>query len=292
MKQALLITAYKDFDQLENLCARFNGKFNLYIHIDKKTIFTKSCRERLSVLANVRYIGQDYVINWGGVNHLKSYLKLLELALKDEENGFFHLITGQDYPIQTFAQFENIAEDAVVNNKNYLNVFNLPSAYWEHGGIDRVERYNFYDLIDAKKYHKWIKRIHKIQLILGVKRSLKDLPEKLFGGSTYWSLNRACVRYVMDYTRDNVNFLHRFKYTFCAEEIYFQTIIMNSKFASTVINDNLRYIDWKSGRGGYPAFLDESDYDLLVNSGKLFARKIDKRSGKLVDKLKNRIDSV
>jgi hypothetical protein len=63
------------------------------------------------------------------------------------------------------------------------------------------------------------------------------------------------------------------KFTFCSEEIYFQTILLNSKYINNIINDNLRYIDWDSGRGGYPAFLDKTDYEKIKHSNKIFARK-------------------
>ena len=37
MKQAILITAYKDFEQLVLLIDQFDNDFNFYIHIDKKS---------------------------------------------------------------------------------------------------------------------------------------------------------------------------------------------------------------------------------------------------------------
>ena len=66
----------------------------------------------------------------------------------------------------------------------------------------------------------------------------------------------------------------------------FSNCILNSTFAQHVKNYNYRYIDWKARHGNNPAILDESDYEILVNSDALFARKIDpKISAKLLDKL-------
>ena len=50
---------------------------------------------------------------------------------------------------------------------------------------------------------------------------------------------------------------------------------MNSKYASSVINDSLRYIDWTRKNGNMPANLDLSDLKNLINTNKLFARKFD-----------------
>jgi hypothetical protein len=57
------------------------------------------------------------------------------------------------------------------------------------------------------------------------------------------------------------------------DELFFQTIVLHSPFADTVVNDNLRYIDWS--RRPAPAILHAQDFPSLIGSGKLFARKFD-----------------
>ncbi len=66
-----------------------------------------------------------------------------------------------------------------------------------------------------------------------------------------------------------------FKYTLCAEEFYFQTILVNSMFKNDIKNDTLRYIDWKFRNGSNPAFLDKTDFDKIKKSNVFFARKFD-----------------
>ncbi|NGY93813.1 beta-1,6-N-acetylglucosaminyltransferase [Bacillus megaterium] len=36
-----------------------------------------------------------------------------------------------------------------------------------------------------------------------------------------------------------------FKYVLIPDEIFFQTILLNSKFKDEIINDNLTYINWE-----------------------------------------------
>jgi hypothetical protein len=79
----------------------------------------------------------------------------------------------------------------------------------------------------------------------------------------------------MNYTERNPSLLKRLRFTFCADEIYFQTILMNSPLKNKVINNNLRFIDWTKRNGSFPANLDESDFQMLVESDKIFARKFD-----------------
>lgn len=270
MKQAILITAYKEESSLIDIVDFFGSDYNFYIHFDRKV------RIDLSVLQERKnvFVSKKYRVNWGGVNHLKAILLLVDIALKNPENAFFHLITAEDFPVKSINYFE-----ALDSTKNYLDFFELPTPFWESGGMDRIDYYNFFDLLNAKKtiHAKVLGKLLSYQRKLGLKRKYPNefLQLKLYGGSTYWSLNRAALDYVLQFDC-NKKIIKRFRHTFCAEEIYFQTILLNSPHAGSIENDDLRYIDWESGRRGYPAFLDETDFESLIASNKLFARKIDK----------------
>ena len=282
MKQAIIITAYKNFEQLIDLIKTFDEDFNVYVHIDKKSKLNKDIIKEISEISNVRYLTRRYKVNWGGVNHLKVILLLSEKALLNSDNKLFHLITGEDFPIKTKDYFESLILESTIQTHNYLEFFKIPAPFWKNGGMDRLEYYNFYDLFNAKSSpgNKCILFVRKIQNKFNLKRNM-NISKQLYGGSTYWTLNKDVLKYVIDFTNQNPLFFKRFRFTFCPEEIYFQTIIMNSEYANNIINDNLRFIDWKTGREGYPAFLDESDYELLLKSNKLFARKIDSNRNKL-----------
>jgi len=80
---------------------------------------------------------------------------------------------------------------------------------------------------------------------------------------------------VMNYTERDLSLLKRLRFTFCADEIYFQTILMNSPLKDKIVNNNLRFIDWTRRNGNFPANLDESDFHSLKNSDKIFARKFE-----------------
>ncbi|WP_298328189.1 beta-1,6-N-acetylglucosaminyltransferase [uncultured Dokdonia sp.] len=281
MKQAILITAYKDFSQLRRLVQEFDDNFNIYIHIDKKSSFNETLKDDFLQMSNVRYVSQDFKVNWGGVNHLKAYLKLSEVALTLKENGFFHLITGQDFPIQSNKDFRKY----LVNGQNHLSAFTMPNKVWKYGGMDRIELFNFYDLFNAKKTSKWIYLTQRLQLRFKFKRPVKKSMGQLYGGNTYWSLTREAVQYVVTHTQENPKFLKRFNFTFCAEEMYFQTVLMNSSLKQSINHDDLRYMDWTTGRGGNPAFLDETDFESIINSRKLFARKLSQDRNALFEML-------
>lgn len=290
MKQAILITAYKNYHHLEEIIQCFDDHFELYIHLDQKSKISEEELTNLRKHNTVKLLNQKYKVNWGGFNHLKSILYLIEQALKNPENQYFHLITGHDFPIKNSAYFVEFFNEN--QRKEFINFFNFPDAKsgWPgNNGLDRIEYYNFHDVWDAKAHEQFekITLVLRLQKRLGFKRGLSSKMPRLYGGSTYWSLSRECLEHVMAFTQKNKWVLHRFKYTLCAEEFYFQTVILNSNFADKVVNDNLRHIDWVARNGNNPAVLDETDFDKLKESHAVFARKFDYPQSKgLLDKIK------
>lgn len=71
--------------------------------------------------------------------------------------------------------------------------------------------------------------------------------------------------------RDLIRF---FRFVRIPDELFIHTLLMNSSFSQTVIDKHLHYIDW-SAKQPSPKILDRTDFDRLVTSGQLFARKFD-----------------
>ena len=84
--------------------------------------------------------------------------------------------------------------------------------------------------------------------------------------------------------------LQQFKYGYCADESFIQMMALNSKYKERIYrfadsNEQksiLRYIQWEKGR---PRVLGMDDYDSMINSGCLFARKFDESSPEIIDKI-------
>lgn len=289
MKQAILITAYKDIQQLKELICFFDTQFfNVYIHLDRKSNFKPNELQFLKE-PQVKLISNNYKVNWGGINHLKAYLFLCKEALKDEENFCFHLITGQDFPVKPLSYFQNFGIEQLKEPLDYLAHHEVPFKKWSGGGLNRLTYYHLYDFFNAKKYKAQIRKFVRLQKKIGITRKFPKDFLQLHGGSTYWTLSKDTLQYVMDYTKNNSEFLKRFKYSFCAEELYFHAIILNSPFANRVVNDNLRHIDWSVDRGSTPVILDDRDYDALLQGNCLFARKFDTKSLSLKERIKEKI---
>jgi hypothetical protein len=136
----------------------------------------------------------------------------------------------------------------------------LPWEPWgSQGGLERIEDWH---LITYRRLH----------LALPLRRRL---PGGLwpYGGSAYWCLERTLVHFVHGYLHENPDYVRFFEHVFVPDELFFQTIIMNSELRDTVENDDLRYLDWS--REPAPVVFTRDDLPALLDSGQLFARKFD-----------------
>lgn len=276
MKQAVLVTAYKDIAHLRRIAAYFGHGFELYIHVDRKSAVSATELSELGSMPAVARISRRFRVNWGGRNHLRSILHLVRESLKNPELEYFHLISGQDFPTRSLESFDEFFR--VNRGVDFLEHFSLPADCWDGGGLDRIRYFQPYDLIDAKRSMHRIRSLLRLQQRLGISRPIpKELP-KLYGGSTYWSLGRPTVQLVHDYTIRHPQLLRRLIHTFCSEELYFQTVVLNADSARRISGFNLRYIKWPARdepASGGPAVLDEHDFLPIRQSEAFFARKFD-----------------
>ncbi|MFD1256134.1 beta-1,6-N-acetylglucosaminyltransferase [Mucilaginibacter terrae] len=276
MKNAILIVAFRDVNHIIDIISCFDeNDFIFFIHINNKSTVTKQEVDKLNNITNVIFAGQLFNTYWGSVNHLRSILYLSELALKHDVD-YIHLISGQDYPVKSSHDIKNFLIEN--KGKQYLEYIDVPNDLWkdEDGGLSRLNYYHLNDYISGNKKsgRGILKGLLILQKALGIKRGFnKDFP-KIYGGSTWWSLTAPCLKFVIDYLKTNDKFWKRFNNTLVSEEFLFQTIILNSPFKDSVVNNNLRYISWNKKHGSRPAILDEEDMDALYKADYLFARKI------------------
>lgn len=277
MVHAFLITAYRDLESLKSLVNLImeipNAK--IYLNIDKRSI--KLIENVEIFLTEKNYIGihlkKDTVVHWGGFNHLKVFMDMLEIALEDQCD-YFHTLTGQCRITQSKDDFLNFF--AQNKKHSFIEYSRLPCDFWPgNGGLNRVKFYQLYDLIDAKKYMKLFKRLNKhfihIQKLLLINRIKNKI---YYGGSSYFSLSKEAALYMNEHFKAIQS---EFKHSFCSEEIAPHTILLNAPnfIKEKIINDNLRYVLWRAKNGETPGILDEENLQEVKNKKYFFARKFD-----------------
>lgn len=240
------------------------------MHIDKKTSdrVYRQAVDGLRNLPNVYFL-ERHRCNWGDLGHVKATIKGIKALFANNVHfDYVILLTGQDYPIKPNEQIERFLQEN--EGKLFMEYFPLPCDHWQNlgisGGLDRIEYWHF--------------RLFNRHFSFPNKRGFpikRKFPEgfKPFGGSSYWCFPRDCIEFIQEFIKQNRSFVNFFKYVDVPDEIFFQTIILNSHFKESVVNDDLRYIDWKDTNSGSPAILCKDDFEKIARSSKLFARKFD-----------------
>ncbi len=260
MRLAYIISAYKILDQLERLVRRLaTDDSEIVIHVDKKADGRAYAKlvGNLADMPAIRFL-ERHACHWGGFGHVRATLKGIEdLRRREAAYDYVILLTGQDYPIKSNDYIRAFFE--ANRGTSFMAHSALPTRWWSpRGGLDRIEYRHV--------------RLHGRHIRLPRKRAF---PPGLrpFGGGAYWCLSRESIEVVSDFVDARADVVDFFKRVDIPDEIFFQTVIMNSELGPTVVNDNLRYIDWT--RGVRPAILGVGDFERLKESPKLFARKFD-----------------
>lgn len=160
--QAVLILAHKDPEQVLNLAKRLSNCFNVYIHFDVKCRVENSTLLQFHKIKNV-LIFQSVDVRWGGYSITKAELLLLKEAMKCPENRYFHIISGQDWPILKPEEIYNFYAD----NENIYMKYGLaegvvksyePIILWQkyYFNYDEMNRRSFY----GKIYHRLLMIFH------------------------------------------------------------------------------------------------------------------------------------
>jgi hypothetical protein len=96
---------------------------------------------------------------------------------------------------------------------------------------------------------------------------------KAFGGSPYWALARPVVDWLHSYVERRTDVVRFFEQVYIPDELFFQSVLLSSEHAGSIVNQNLRYIDWQATPA--PKVLTAADLPALLSSDALFARKFD-----------------
>lgn len=282
MRIAYIILAHKYPEQLVRLVSRLNtGETSFFVHIDQKTddeIYHQVVT-RLSGLSNVYFL-KRYKYYWAEFGSVSATLEgIKEIFKRKVPFDYVSLLTGQDYPIKPNRQIEKFLQKS--EGKSIIAYEPLPRSRWGgNGGFDRINYWHF-RIFNRRvcfppkpSSHSRVSSLKSLLTFLPFRRKFpKDF--KPFGGYPYWSLSRECVEYVYNFVSKNHKFTNFFKYVHAPDEMFFQTIILNSPLRESVINDGFMYRSWPREHSSHPITLTKDDFDKIIKSSRPFARKFD-----------------
>lgn len=270
MKQAYLIIAHQNDITFRTLVSMLDDENNdIFIHMDKKNkTYKKEEFEKIVTKSNIYHTKRTNV-KWGGYSQINAELVLLRCATSIGHYNHYHLLSGQDLPIQ---KQETIQEFFIRNSDKEFVGFD--NEAFEYG--DRIYyRYIFQELTGRNgKLRRIDNELLKIQKTLNIRRNQNIRFQK---GVNWFSITDDFARYVVDKEKWVKKV---FKQSYCADEVFLQTILLNSDYINnlyySVFDDSdistMRKIDWKRGK---PYTFRYSDLAELENSDLMFARKFD-----------------
>ena len=268
MKMAVIIQCHKNADIINRIINFFDDDFDLYIHVDKKSNIISG----INIKKNVFILEERKNVMWGRFSQIEATIELFKNVQK-KNYKYIHFLSGEDYPVKSLDYIKEFFNN---NDKEYIEYEKLPTQKLSKDGKDRYLVY-YPQFIIARPKHifKRLLRIIYREVVLKVKifqRNLKNIPE-LYYGSQWFSITGNCMEYILDYINKNEEVYNFFKNSIYPDEMFFQTIIMNSKFKNNTVKDNLRYLDWSDNRES-PKNLEQKDIEKAINSSNIFARKI------------------
>ncbi|MGD8457105.1 MAG: beta-1,6-N-acetylglucosaminyltransferase [Anaerolineales bacterium] len=283
MRIVYIILAHHLPEQLVRLVRKLNTETAIFlIHIDKKTDNEthKKMVDPLKDYTNVHFL-KRITVHWGGFEHVHAtFLGFEMIQTLNLDYDYVALLTGQDYPIKSNQQIEQVLQDS--GRRSFIEFFPLPNPRWadENGGVERINYWHFRafgrNLVFLKRDH-FIHPVssHLYSALNAVFPLQRNPPEgyELYGGSAYWCLTRECVEYIQKFIEEQKTFVKFFKHVLIPDEVIFQIILLNSPLKEQLVNDNLRYITWSSAANPY--ILLKKDFKDIITSPKLFARKFD-----------------
>lgn len=232
----------------------------MYLHLDKKADFSLH-------VPGLKLVERQSVY-WGSHNQIKATLSLFKAAHEQKYNRYV-LISGQDLPIKKNSEILNFLKKHPQTQFLEFNV--LPVSWWgAEKGIERLKYYylksdlTFIQKLSAKLVY-WQKKYRLVN---------RKINFNAYAGANWMNLTHDAVSYILDYTDNHPEYLKRFRFTHCADEIYFQSILLNSSFSEHCENNTLRYFNWIKGPE-FPRTLRMDDLNDIIKSDALFARKFD-----------------
>jgi hypothetical protein len=256
------------------------------IHVDAKAKASEFTRI-VPPGERIKYIDERVRVNWGGFSQVKAMLAGMRQFLNSECSYFVNL-SGQDFPALPIRELVEFLETS--NGSNFISGSEM-ALNWSSATY-RYERFHFVDALNnfKAKFPSFGIIANKVEaainiLFAGVKRKV---PGKLpvFAGSGWFMLERNAVDHILQTWETNGRLVRFFSRTVCADEMFFHTILFNSRLKDTIVPNNYRFAKFIPGTSN-PEVLTEADIGQIRLSRAFFARKFHpQKSRQLMSMLK------
>lgn len=277
-RHAYLILAHRNWSQLATLLQLLDHPQNdIYLHIDSSAKGWEAAALQASVRQGTLTVLSKFRPAWGSEALVDVTLLLLATA-SATPHAYYHLLSGMDLPLRTqdeiHAFFAKVEQAEFVDFKAETVSADLLR--------DRLQTYHF--MQGARQRYPLVRKFDdlslRLQSLLQVNR-LKCCTVRFQKGSQWFSITQAFAEYCLAHAAE---YRRYFRFSKCSDELFIQTLLQNSQFLANRFSSKyddehatMRFIDWDRGTLSSPYVFRSDDYDQILQSGMLFARKFDER---------------
>lgn len=276
-KHAYLILAHNKMNQLALMLRALDDERNdFFVLLDCKLKDVNYDALRAEIRKGRLFFLPDLIdVRWGQYSQVYARMRLMKIASETDHYDFYHNISGQDLPLKTQDEIHGFFDSHP--GTEFLS-YNRPDRGAKYAHRCRFY-YDFLKYIGRPKSRFQKARIFAAaycqKLLLGVDRQKLNPDVVFMKGGAWFSVTDAFVRYCVS-KADWV--AEAFADTYCGDEMFMQTLLFQSPYKDKLYvpregeKSSMRLTDWNRGK---PYTFCAADYEELVNSKLLFARKFD-----------------
>lgn len=286
-KHAYLIMIHESTLVLKKLLMLLDNYNNdIYIHVDKRAKKIDLHEIESWVKVSKIIFTKRYYVNWGTNSITKAEIAMLRTTATHNYR-YYHLLSGADLPLKSQEKIHDF-----FNQNDGKEFIHFGTESYQR---DTISRYNVYHFFTKQLGRKRDKKFwcNAEMYSLAIQRRLhidrvKKFERTFYAGSNWVSITNDFAHFVV---KEYKNYRKHFRFAQISDELIWQTLIMNSPYKDNLYlsgfrNDYsacMRYIDWNRGN---PYVFRIDDFDMLMNSECMFARKFDEKVDKdIIEKI-------
>ena len=268
-RHAYLVIAHHQFELLEMQLKLLDHRMHdFYIHIDASVKDFDFDYFRNIVKKSKVYFTPRIRVTWGGHSQIRCEQILLEEATKGKY-GYYHLISGVDLPLKPAEMIYQYFQD------------HIGEEFCKRSDTrERVSLWHPFKDMYAKEacFYSFLDRVFmRLQRLLSVDRMKKN-GYTVKCGANWFSISHELASFVCSKKKE---IKRLFYYSHCGDEVFLHTLLFHYYGEKLTIHRKelgsdyqtlARLIDWERGD---PYTFCSGDFDELMNSNALFARKFD-----------------
>lgn len=250
---------------------------DFFVHLDAKV---KSFPELYVSGQSSLTVLQDRIdTRWGDYSQIATELLLLEKSYAKGKYSHYHIISGTHFPVRPVNE--------IISFYDKLNGMTVLSGLCQSSSVQEMLKLRHYNLFtrrlaygsDSSRalFQKMWRLSHEFQKLIKIKRH-KDIA--FYKASNWVSLSEEAVEYLL---KERNSIAKMFRWSFCGDEYFAPTLLKMSPFAGRIVSSEI-ILKQEMGDAN-PRVFTLDDYENIISSGCLFARKFSDSHLDVVDRI-------